>query len=242
MARTAAVRPEPVAAHTWCFLTELSPWAGRQTAGMTTAERGLQAAIPAAAGPRLAAVPESDLDLTAGARKAEARADRALVERARLGDEAAFGALVARYGQPILSLCYSSTLDAGEAEDLSREIFVAAWRHLKRFRGESAFSTWLFALARNVCVDRARRARRRAEPLQTEELVDLRASGAPAGLVEEIFAAARALSLPLRQALLLRDVQGLSYEEIAALQSVPVGTVRSRIAAARTAVARAVSG
>src|SRR6266516_6244349 len=86
------------------------------------------------------------------------RADERLtVERAQAGDEHAFAALVERYGQPLLSLCYASTLDAAEAEDLAQEVFVSAWRGLARFRGESAFSTWLFGIARNACIDRARR-------------------------------------------------------------------------------------
>jgi RNA polymerase sigma-70 factor (ECF subfamily) len=179
----------------------------------------------------------------ARSRAAEADADQALVERSRGGDEDAFAALVNRYGQPVLSLCYGSTLDAAEAEDLAQEVFLSAWRHLGRFRGESAFSTWLFALARNACVDRARRARHRPRVGLPDELADQPAARDPVdrATVDGIFAAAGSLSVPLRQALLLRDLQGLSYEEIAALQAVPIGTVRSRIAAARTAVAEAVS-
>ena len=71
-------------------------------------------------------------------RATEAGRDRALVARALAGEERAFAALVERYGQPILSLCFASTLDAAEAEDLSQEIFVAVWRNLGRFRGESS--------------------------------------------------------------------------------------------------------
>lgn len=194
-------------------------------------------------GSTLALVPGSEFDLAARSRAEEAVGDLALVERARSGEEAAFGSLVGRYGQPVLSLCYASTLDAGEAEDLAQEIFFSAWRNLRRFRGESAFSTWLFALARNACVDRARRARRRPRPGLDEELIDPGATdrAAQQAAAQAVFAAARELALPLRQALLLRDVQGLSYEEIAAVQAVPVGTVRSRIAAARGAVVRAVA-
>lgn len=176
-------------------------------------------------------------------RAAEAERDQALVARARHGDQHAFGALVERYGQPILSLCYASTLDAAGAEDLSQEIFVAAWRNLDRFRGESSFSTWLFALARNASIDRARRARRRPIVGLPDHHADLPVLDQDPGsaALEHVLAAARTLSLPLRQALLMRDLQGLSYEEIAALQNVPLGTVRSRIAAARAAVAEAVN-
>ena len=174
-------------------------------------------------------------------RATEAERDRALVARALAGEERAFAALVERYGQPILSLCFASTLDAAEAEDLSQEIFVAVWRNLGRFRGESSFSTWLFALARNACIDRSRRSRRRplvGLPEHASELAVLEPSAAAIDAAE-VFAAARTLSLRLRQALLLRDVQGLSYEEIAVLEDIPVGTVRSRIAAARAALAEA---
>lgn len=174
-------------------------------------------------------------------RLAEAERDRALVARALAGEEQAFARLVERYGQPILSLCFASTMDAAEAEDLSQEIFVAAWRNLSRFRGESRFSTWLFALARNACIDRARRSRRRPLVGLPEHASELAALEPGAGAVDaaEVFAAARTLSLPLRQALLLRDLQGLSYEEIAVLEDVPIGTVRSRIASARAALAEA---
>lgn len=192
--------------------------------------------------PTLASVAESHLDQRQ-LRAAEATRDRALVERALAGDEHAFAALVDRYGQPILSLCVASTLDAAEAEDLSQEIFVSAWRNLGRFRGESSFSTWLFALARNACIDRARRARRRPLVGLPEQAAEFAAFEPGAASIDaaEVFTAARTLSLPLRQALLLRDLQGLSYEEIAALEDVPIGTVRSRIAAARAALAEALT-
>ena len=170
--------------------------------------------------------------------------EQAAVARARGGDEQAFAELVARYGPPILSLCFASTFDAGEAEDAAQEIFLAAWKGLRRFRGEAAFSTWLFALARNRCVDRARRAAARPKMTMLNS-----ASEPTIGAVDEasrrtaaaIMAAASELSLPLCQALLLRDVQGLSYDEIAQLQNVPIGTVRSRIAGARSTVAARVT-
>lgn len=165
-----------------------------------------------------------------------------VVERARAGDEQAFAFLVERYGQPLLSLCYASTLDAAEAEDLAQEIFLAAWQGLPRFRGQAAFSTWLFALARNACVDRARAAASRPRLAREQGDPPEPQSGSEAArdTALAILQAASSLSLPLRQSLLLRDVQGLSYEEIAELQAVALGTVRSRIAAARAAVAKVV--
>jgi RNA polymerase sigma factor (sigma-70 family) len=172
-------------------------------------------------------------------RKTEAEIDAQLVAEALSGDESAFARLIERYGQPILSLCIASTLDREEARDLAQEIFLLAWRKFGQFRRESAFSTWLFALARNACVDASRR--RAARPSLAPTHDDLLApeiggrSGDPT--VVAIFAVAAKLPEAQREALLLRDLQGLSYDEIAALQQVPIGTVRSRIAAARQAIA-----
>ncbi len=170
--------------------------------------------------------------------------ERQALDRAQRGDGDAFATLVRRYGQPVLALCYSSALNPSDAEDVAQEIFVAAWRGLRGFRGQSSFSTWLFALARNRCIDWSRRSLVRPQttildPDAAETCYEV--DPASARTTAAIFTAAAELSLPLRQALLLRDVQGLSYEEIATLQDAPVGTVRSRIAAARSAVAKAVS-
>jgi RNA polymerase sigma-70 factor (ECF subfamily) len=183
-----------------------------------------------------------DTDLRA-LRQTEAEMDAQLVADVLGGDESAFARLIERYGQPILSLCVSSTLDREEARDLAQEIFLLAWRNLRGFRRESAFSTWLFALARNACVDASRRraARPTLAPVEEDaaQALDLSSSGDPT--VVAIFAVAARLPEPQREALLLRDLQGLSYDEIAALQQVPIGTVRSRIAAARQAIANEVA-
>ena len=170
--------------------------------------------------------------------------ERRVVERARAGDAASFRLLVERYGPPILSLCYASTVNAADAEDLAQEIFLAVWRGLRGFRGEARFSTWLFALARNACVDRSRRVAVRPQLVPEREPDDAHPAGdgSDRTLARSILGAAAGLSLPLRQALLLRDIQGLSYEEIAEVQGVPLGTVRSRIAAARAAVVKEVDG
>lgn len=178
-------------------------------------------------------------------RDAEALADAKLVEAASAGDQRAFAGLVDRYGQPILSLCLASTLDREEARDLVQEIFLLAWRNLPGFRGGSSFSTWLFAQARNACIDASRRRAARPSLADRDEArVGLQegASGGDQATLEAIFVAAARLSAPLREAFLLRDLQGLSYEEIAALQAVPIGTVRSRIASARQTIANEVGG
>jgi RNA polymerase sigma-70 factor, ECF subfamily len=169
--------------------------------------------------------------------------EAALVARAQRGGEDAFAALVARYGAMVMSLAYASTLSRSDAEDVTQETFIAAWKGLRHFRGDSRFSTWLYGLARSRCVDRARRAAvRPALALHSDEQRSdwSTHSDDARRTASAIMAAAAALPLPHRQAVLMRDVQGLAYEEIAALQDVPVGTVRSRIAVARSLIANRV--
>jgi RNA polymerase sigma-70 factor (ECF subfamily) len=163
--------------------------------------------------------------------------ERALARRARAGDEPAFAGLVERYGRPILSLCFASTLDRSTAEELAQDVFVAAWRGLPRFREDSEFSTWLFAIARNSCIDWSRRQAVRPRTTPIHEQAEPQASPSRTRDGADLLAAIAELSPPLRQALLLREIQGLSYDEIAVLQDVPLGTVRSRIAAARSSAA-----
>jgi len=169
--------------------------------------------------------------------------DTVLVARARQGDETAFSGLVDRYGAMVMSLAYASTLNESDAEDVAQETFLSAWRGLAGFRGDASFSTWLYGLARSRCVDRARRAAVRpasAEVLPSEDKGADRGTSDTRAMATAILAAAAQLPLPQRQAVLMRDVQGLSYDEIAALQDVRVGTVRSRIAAGRWLIAQRV--
>jgi RNA polymerase sigma-70 factor (ECF subfamily) len=163
--------------------------------------------------------------------------ERSLARRARAGDETAFAGLVERYGKPILSLCYASTLDRSTAEELAQDVFVAAWRGLPRFREDSEFSTWLFAVARNSCIDWSRRQAARPRTTPLHDRAELHAAPSRTRDGADLLAAIAELSPPLREALLLREIQGLSYDEIAFLQDVPLGTVRSRIAAARSSAA-----
>jgi RNA polymerase sigma-70 factor, ECF subfamily len=188
-------------------------------------------------GPRMGVEPGA----TARPRPVVPGADEpAVVSRARAGDEVAFAELVDRYAPMVLSLAFSSTRSRAEAEDVAQETFLVAWRSLPRFRGDAAFSTWLYGLTRSRCADRARRAavRPRLARHGGGQAVEV---GSPdperRKTALAILTAAARLPLSQRQAVLMRDVQGLSYEEIASLQDVSMGTVRSRIAAARRRIA-----
>jgi RNA polymerase sigma-70 factor (ECF subfamily) len=166
--------------------------------------------------------------------------ESAVVDHARGGDSAAFAKLVVRYAPMVLSLALASTGSRLDAEDVVQETFLVAWVALPRFRGDAAFSTWLYGLARNRCADRARRAAVR--PRLARHTADHPAEAASPDPERRktalaILTAAARLPLPQRQAVLLRDVQGFSYEEVASIQDVSVGTVRSRIAAARRRIA-----
>lgn len=163
-----------------------------------------------------------------------------LVWRARCGDHDAFRELVEMYGAMVMGLAYSSTLNEADAEDVAQEAFLAAWKALPGFRGDAEFSTWLYGIARSRCIDRARRSAVRPAIARDgdAEVVDVASSGHESrGAALAILEAAAELPLPQRQAVLMRDVQGLSYEEIASLQGVRVGTVRSRIAVGRWMIA-----
>jgi RNA polymerase sigma-70 factor (ECF subfamily) len=170
----------------------------------------------------------------------EVQSDEAVVDHARAGDQIAFAELVARYAPMVLSLALASTGSRLDAEDVVQETFLVAWIALPRFRGDAAFSTWLYGLARSRCADGARRAAVRPRLARhgggdTGEAASPDPERRKTALA--ILTAAAGLPLPQRQAVLLRDVQGFSYEEVASVQDVSVGTVRSRIAAARRRIA-----
>lgn len=171
--------------------------------------------------------------------------DLASLEQARAGDTGAFETLVLRYQARIVNYATAMVHDAGTAEDVAQETFVRAWRGLGRFREESTFKTWLYRIATNVarthldrCGRRARIADRSLDdetaPVQAGD-VPSRAPDAETSLVrrEAIDRALSELPDELRQALVLRDVEGLDYKEIAAVTGAPIGTVESRIFRAR---------
>jgi RNA polymerase sigma-70 factor (ECF subfamily) len=178
--------------------------------------------------------------------------DQQLVERAQRGDKRAFELLVLKYQRKLGRLLSRFVRDAAEVEDVTQEAFIKAYRALPSFRGDSAFYTWLYRIGINTAKNYLVALRRRA-PTTTgfdneeaegfEDAEQLRDANTPESELEgkEIAAtvnrAMNALPDDLRTAITLREIEGLSYEEIAGVMNCPVGTVRSRIFRARDAIA-----
>lgn len=168
----------------------------------------------------------------------EAAEERDWIRRCREGDESAFRALLSRYRGRALYLATRMLGDRAEAEDVVQEAFLRVFRSIRAFRGDARFHSWLYRIVVNLCLDRARRAPA-CPALSLEAAGDLPAT--PAGGQEfrawetrlRVEALLDRLSPELRATLLLREMGGLSYEEIARELSIPVGTVRSRLSAAR---------
>jgi RNA polymerase sigma-70 factor, ECF subfamily len=179
--------------------------------------------------------------------------DLSLVRRVQRGDKGAFDALVLKYQHKLVKLVMRYVRNPAEAEDIAQEAFIKAYRALPQFRGDSAFYTWLYRIAintaKNAVVSRDR------SPVEydldrnnNDESYDMQSrmkdSETPEGLVltdeirSTVNAAIDALPEDLRTAIVLRELEGLSYEEIAAAMDCPVGTVRSRIFRAREAIDR----
>lgn len=163
-----------------------------------------------------------------------------LLDRARKGDVGAFEALVAPHVPTVRRLAYSFTRNWSDADDLAQDALLRAYRSIASFEGRSAFSTWLYVVVRSAFLD-AKRGRRRPEREadgELEQLVDP-AHEAQDALVERkdeterLWAALERLDPIFRIPLVFFAVEGMSYEEIAAIEDVPLGTVRSRIARAR---------
>ncbi|EGV20314.1 RNA polymerase sigma factor RpoE [Thiocapsa marina] len=180
----------------------------------------------------------------------ERTADQELVARAQNGDKRAFDLLVLKYQQKVANLISRYVRDPSEVMDVSQDAFLKAYRALPAFRGESAFYTWLYRIAvntvKNHLVAQGRRPPGDDVEAEVAEQMDmgvrLRDSGTPErlALTEEIAQTVqRALDdLPddLRTAIVLRELEGMSYEEIATAMACPIGTVRSRIFRARDAI------
>lgn len=180
----------------------------------------------------------------------ESEVDRALVERVQRGDKAAFDLLVRKYQHKIVSVISRYVSDWSECQDVAQEAFIRAYRAIGSFRGDSAFYTWMYKIgintAKNYLVSQGRRPPTEdiavEDAVQFEGATRLHETATPERelLREEIeqtvFATVEQLPEELRVAITLREVDGLSYEEIAEAMACPIGTVRSRIFRAREAI------
>ncbi|MDH3620750.1 MAG: RNA polymerase sigma factor RpoE [Gammaproteobacteria bacterium] len=180
--------------------------------------------------------------------------DKKLVKRVQKGDKGAFDLLVLKYQHKIVNLVMRYVRDPELALDITQEAFIKAYRALPRFRGDSAFYTWMYRIAVNTAKNHLAAQRRRPMDveldLQDPEQYDLHAklkeTDTPEGvtlsneLKETVERAIGALPEDLRTAIILRELEGMSYEEIAQTMECPVGTVRSRIFRARDAIAKKV--
>lgn len=156
------------------------------------------------------------------------------IGEAKSGDKEAFAMLVKQYKDRVYRYAFGMLSDRMEAEDVSQEAFIKAFYSLSKLENRYAFSSWLTRIVSNICYDRIQR--RKKEKIVSVELIDnsiLNKGMEQADLHMTIQEAMKALSPEHREAVLLRDVEGYSYEEIAAMLNIPLGTVKSRINAAR---------
>ena len=184
-------------------------------------------------------------------------ADLELVQRVQRGDARAFDLLVLKYQRRVERLIARFVRDVDLVQDIAQEAFIRAYRALPQFRGDSAFYTWLYRIAVNtakkqlmvlgrdpVITESALAEHREEEDETSAPRLEPRDDETPDAVLaskevaREVNAAIEALSEDLRQAIVLREIEGLSYEEIAQMMNCPVGTVRSRIFRAREAIAQ----
>ncbi|MBA1145503.1 RNA polymerase sigma factor RpoE [Ectothiorhodospiraceae bacterium WFHF3C12] len=179
-----------------------------------------------------------------------AEADRELVERVKAGDKRAFDVLVLKYQHKLVKLIMRYVNDPADAMDIAQEAFIKAYRAMPNFRGDSSFYTWLYRIgintAKNYVVAQGRRPPDSDIDAEDAERYDiesrLKDQDTPEGMAQRdeiertVLEAIEALPEDLRTAITLRELEGLSYEEIAQAMECPVGTVRSRIFRAREAI------
>ncbi|MBE0447261.1 MAG: sigma-70 family RNA polymerase sigma factor [Actinobacteria bacterium] len=169
--------------------------------------------------------------------------DSLVIQSYLAGDKGSFNELVSRYERYIYNLTYRMTGNATDAADLTQEIFIHLYKKLVSFRGDAAFSTWLYRLATNYCKDWFRKESRRVPILEIDEAVLSDGGAGPSQLYEQkelqelVQSAILALPEDQRIAIILRDLRGYNYEDIANITDVPVGTVKSRLARARLKLA-----
>jgi RNA polymerase sigma-70 factor (ECF subfamily) len=176
--------------------------------------------------------------------------DKKLVKRVQRGDKGAFDLLVLKYQHKIVNLVMRYVRDPDLALDITQEAFIKAYRALPRFRGDSAFYTWMYRIAVNTAKNHLAAQRRRPmnveldfqDPDQYDLHAKLKETDTPEAITlsnelkDTVEQAIAALPEDLRTAIILREIEGMSYEEIAQTMECPVGTVRSRIFRARDAI------
>lgn len=178
--------------------------------------------------------------------------EQALIRRCRDGDEEAFRMLMERHQRGVFAVAQAMVRDAEEARDIVQEAFVRVFQGLGAFKGDASFKTWLQRIVRNLCIDRLRARKSREQALGEVETVSEGEDAVEAGLVasrwgsqpqdrlldrelgEAIHAAVARLPEKHREILVLREVEGMSYEELAEALGIPKGTVMSRLFHARS--------
>jgi len=187
--------------------------------------------------------------------QAEEMSDKQLVEQVKTGNKKAFDLLVLKYQHKIISIIGRYVSDSAEAHDVAQEAFIKAYRAIGNFRGDSAFYTWIYRIAINTAKNHLV-SRKRRPPARDLDLADVESYGPEAvlsdmqspestlatqQLEQAVFQAMSDLPDELRTAVTLRELDGLSYEQIAEVMDCPVGTVRSRIFRARDGIDKRVS-
>jgi len=181
----------------------------------------------------------ADMDALKQTGSALTQPDAAVLRRAKRGDQRAFAVIVHGYERLVFTYVYRLVDDRRLAEDLTQDVFLKVFRGLPGFTGASAFTTWLFQIAKNAVIDELRAIERRPNALNIDDvampmLVEPRFEQAEP--IEALWAAVALLNVDLRTALLLRDIVGLSYHEIADSLEITLATVKWRIHKARESV------
>jgi RNA polymerase sigma-70 factor (ECF subfamily) len=170
------------------------------------------------------------------------RTEAELIQQAQAGDREAFGVLVKRYAARAIGAATLMLRNEADALDASQDAFVKAWRNIGRFQGRSGFYTWYSAILRNACLDRIRRRKRRETVELPDEHPDPDTATDPVQLAdrneqtERLWTAIQQLSTKHRDVIVLNHIQGLKYREIAEMLEIPIGTLMSRLHAARKAL------
>jgi RNA polymerase sigma-70 factor (ECF subfamily) len=173
--------------------------------------------------------------------------EKELVARCRKGDDDAWRELVDRFGPKVYAIAYHFTLKREDAEELSQEIFLKLFENLHRYDGGFPLVAWILSVSRNLCIDRYRRKKReKSFRFVSDEAVTalLKSGDDPAGMAlkkertQLLFSALSEIPEDLAEILILRDLNGLAYDEIGTALELPEGTVKSRLFRARAEVAR----